>query len=38
VGLDSEIMALIVSLAAGALLANIVSVTIVVAETLMLRR
>ena len=37
-GLDSEVMALIVSLAAGALLANIVSVTIVVAETLMLRR
>lgn len=36
--LDSEGMALIVSLAAGALLANIVSVTIVVAETLMLRR
>lgn len=37
-GLDSEVMALIVSLAAGALLANIVSVTIVVSETLMLRR
>jgi hypothetical protein len=37
-GLTSEAMALIVSLAAGALLANVVSVTIVVAETLMLRR
>ncbi len=37
-GFDSEVMVLIVSLAAGALLANIVSVTIVVAETLMLRR
>lgn len=37
-GLTSDVMVLIVSLAAGALLANIISVTIVVAETLMLRR
>jgi hypothetical protein len=37
-GMTSEVMSLIVSLAAGALLANVVSVTIVVAETLMLRR
>ncbi len=37
-GMTPEVMSLIVSLAAGALLANIVSVTIVVSETLMLRR
>ncbi len=37
-GVTPEVIALIVSLAAGALLANVVSVTIVVAETLMLRR
>jgi hypothetical protein len=37
-GLTPGSVGLIVSLSAGALLANIVSVTIVVAETLMLRR
>lgn len=37
-GLTSDVMVLVVSLAAGALLANFISVTIVVAETLMLRR
>ena len=37
-GLTAGATVLIVSLAAGAMLANIVSVTIVVAETLMLRR
>jgi len=37
-GMAPETMVVIVSLAAGALLANIVSVTLVVAETLMLRR
>ncbi len=37
-GLDTESLALIVSHAAGALIANIVSVTMFVAETLMLRR
>jgi hypothetical protein len=37
-GLSPEVMASIVSLAGGALLANIVSVTTLVAETLMLRR
>ena len=38
VGLTPLIMASIVSLAGGALVANIISVTILVAETLMLRR
>lgn len=38
IGLEPDIMALIVSHAAGALIANIVSVTVFVAETLMLRR
>jgi Ca2+/H+ antiporter, TMEM165/GDT1 family len=37
-GLQAESLALIVSHAAGALIANIVSVTVFVAETLMLRR
>ena len=37
-GLTSGVMASIVSLSGGALLANIVSVTMLVAETLMLRR
>lgn len=37
-GLTSDGVVLVVSLAAGALLSNIISVTIVVAETLMLRR
>ncbi len=37
-GLTASAAVMIVSLAAGAMLANIVSVTIVVAETLMLRR
>ena len=37
-GLTPGATAMIVSLAAGAMLANVVSVTIVVAETLMLRR
>ena len=37
-GLTPSIMAVIVSLAGGALVANIVSVTMVVVETLMLRR
>ncbi len=37
-GLQAESLALIVSHAAGALIANIVSVTMFVAETLMLRR
>lgn len=37
-GLTPTGIALVVSLAAGAMLANVVSVTIVVAETLMLRR
>lgn len=37
-GLTPTATALIVSLSAGAMLANVVSVTIVVAETLMLRR
>ena len=37
-GMSSTVMASIVSLAGGALVANIVSVTILVAETLMLRR
>jgi hypothetical protein len=37
-GLSPEVMASIVSLAGGALLANIVSATTLVAETLMLRR
>ncbi len=37
-GLTPDTMVLIVSLAAGALLANFISVTIVVTETLMLRR
>ena len=37
-GLSPEVMASIVSLAGGALLANIVSFTTLVAETLMLRR
>jgi hypothetical protein len=37
-GLTPGTTAMIVSLAAGAMLANVVSVTIVVAETLMLRR
>jgi len=37
-GLAPDIMVLIVSLAAGALVANVISVTIVVSETLMLRR
>jgi len=37
-GLTPDVVALIVSLAAGSLLANVVSVTMVVAETLMLRR
>ncbi len=37
-GLTPDIMVLIVSLAAGALVANVISVTIVVSETLMLRR
>ncbi|MGF1639898.1 MAG: DUF6394 family protein [Rhodospirillales bacterium] len=38
IGLTASTTALIVSLAAGAMLANVVSVTIVVAEALMLRR
>jgi hypothetical protein len=37
-GMTPETMVIIVSLAGGALLANVISVTIVVAETLMLRR
>ncbi|MDX1711256.1 MAG: DUF6394 family protein [Rhodovibrionaceae bacterium] len=37
-GLTPAVMASIVSLAGGALVANIISVTILVAETLMLRR
>jgi len=37
-GLDASSTVIIVSLALGALLANLISVTIVVAETLMLRR
>ena len=37
-GLDSDTLVLIVSHATGALIANIVSVTMFVAETLMLRR
>ncbi len=37
-GLSTVVMASIVSLAAGALVANIVSVTMLVADTLMLRR
>jgi Ca2+/H+ antiporter, TMEM165/GDT1 family len=37
-GLTTGAAGLIVSLSAGAMLANVVSVTIVVAETLMLRR
>jgi len=37
-GMTPEIMVVIVSLAGGALLANVISVTIVVAEALMLRR
>jgi hypothetical protein len=37
-GLQPESLALIVSHAAGALIANVVSVTVFVAETLMLRR
>ena len=37
-GLTPEVMASIVSLAGGALVANIVSVTMLVTETLMLRR
>lgn len=38
VGMTAGVTASIVSLAAGALLANIVSVTILIAETVMLRR
>jgi hypothetical protein len=37
-GMTPEIMVVIVSLAGGALLANVISVTIVMAEALMLRR
>lgn len=37
-GFTTEVTVMIVSLAAGALVANFISVTIVVAETLMLRR
>ena len=37
-GLTAHVMASIVSLAGGALVANIISVTILVTETLMLRR
>ena len=37
-GVDAGMMASIVSLSGGALVANVVSVTILVAETLMLRR
>lgn len=37
-GMTPQVMAAIVSLSAGAVLANVVSVTIMVAETLMLRR
>ncbi len=37
-GLTSEVMASIVSLSGGAVLANLVSVTLLVAETIMIRR
>ncbi len=37
-GMTPQVMAAIVSLSAGAVLANVISVTIMVAETLMLRR
>ncbi|MCB2010168.1 MAG: DUF6394 family protein [Geminicoccaceae bacterium] len=37
-GLDSSVMATIVSLSGGALIANVVSVVMLVTETLMLRR
>ena len=37
-GITAEVMATIVSLSGGALLANMVSVTLLVAETIIIRR